>query len=151
MSECIKIGVHTDDFDIAAEIERHRTTSTGAIVSFTGTVRDDSGTLTALELEHYPGMTENQLRKIAETATKRWALNGCTVIHRYGRLEPAENIVLVIVSSPHRQDAFDAASYLMDYLKTDAPFWKKEESDGKVAWVDAKSSDDAAKDKWANR
>ena len=119
----------------------------GAIVSFTGLVRADAG-LVALTLEHYPAMTTRQLNTIAATAWARWPLIGGTVIHRYGRLLPGDSIVLVAIASAHRGAAFEAAEFLMDWLKTRAPFWKQEDRDGAQSWVAAKSSDDAAAARW---
>lgn len=122
----------------------------GALVSFTGYCRDEAGRLAALEIEHYPGMAEGQIGKIAEAAAARWPLAGCTVIHRYGRILPGEEIVFVACASTHRQAAFEAASFIMDFMKTDAPFWKREHLvDGSVgAWVEARDTDDAATDRW---
>ncbi len=123
----------------------------GAVVTFTGLCRDEAGRLAALELEHYPGMAEKELAKIAAEAAERWPLLGLTVVHRHGRLAPAEPIVLVIAAAGHRQPAFQAASFLMDYLKTRAPFWKKEHrADGSVGeWVEARTEDDDAADRWS--
>jgi molybdopterin synthase catalytic subunit len=122
----------------------------GAIVSFTGLCRDEDGTLAALELEHYPGMAEAEIARVAEEAAARWPLRALTVIHRYGRISPGERIVLVIAAARHRGEAFAAAEFLMDYLKTKAPFWKKEHrADAAPAgWVEAKASDDAAAERW---
>ena len=122
----------------------------GAAVTFTGYCRSEGGALAALELEHYPGMAEAELARIADEAIARWPLLGLTVIHRYGRIKPGEPIVLVIAASAHRNAAFDAASFLMDYLKTRAPFWKKEHrADGSASeWVAAKDQDDSAAARW---
>lgn len=147
------VRVQGDDFDAAAETARlvagHA--SAGAIVSFTGLCRDEGGRLSALELEHYPGMAEAQIERICRTAVTRFSLLGIAAIHRVGRIAPGENIVLVIAAAPHRHAAFDGASFVMDYLKTAAPFWKKEHfADGSEGgWVAAKDSDDTALEKWS--
>jgi|SRR5690606_15956936 len=146
------IRVQREDFDIGAEIaavSRGRT-DVGAVVSFTGLCRDEGGALAALELEHYPGMAEAEIARIARQAVDRWPLQAVTVIHRYGRIEPGANIVLVVTASPHRQAAFEAASFLMDFLKSNAPFWKKERrADGSEGdWVEAKASDLEALGRW---
>jgi molybdopterin synthase catalytic subunit len=122
----------------------------GAVVTFTGLCRDEQGALAALELEHYPGMAEDEIARVAAEAERRWPLLGMTVIHRYGRVRPGDNIVLVVTVSSHRQAAFAAADFLMDYLKTRAPFWKKEiHADGSEGqWVEAKDADDAALERW---
>ena len=123
----------------------------GAVVTFSGLCRDESGTLSALELEHYPGMAEAEIRRIADEAASRWPLLGLTVIHRFGRIAPGENIVLVVAASAHRHAAFEAASFMMDYLKTRAPFWKKEHRrDGTEGeWVEAREIDDHSAQRWA--
>ena len=149
------IRVQAEDFDCAAEIRALTAgrDDIGAVVSFTGLVRrgDGDAAIRAMTLEHYPGMTEAELERIEAQARARWTLSGCTIIHRHGRLAPGENIVLVITASPHRRAAFEAAEFLMDYLKTDAPFWKKEELiQGDSNWVAANSSDDAAAERWRN-
>lgn len=149
-----RIAIQRDDFDTGAEIEAaHRTAGSGAgaVVSFSGLCRDEGGRLEALELEHYPGMAEAEIRRIAAEAVERWPVSALTVIHRHGRIRPGENIVLVVAASAHRQAAFDAASFLMDYLKSDAPFWKKERlaGGGDGGWVSANEADDAAKRRWA--
>ncbi len=148
----IKIAIQAQDFDLNEEIAlltagRH---DIGAVVSFSGLCRDEDGTLSALELEHYPGMAERQIQEIAERAATRWPLTGITAIHRFGKILPGENIVLVITASKHRQAAFDSANYLMDFLKTTAPFWKKEYLKGGDVgeWVSAKDGDDDALGKW---
>jgi len=148
------IRVQTDDFDSGAEMRSltQGRDDIGAVVSFTGLVRADSpeGRISAMTLEHYPGMTEGELERIEQDARQRWPLQACLIVHRYGRLTPGENIVLVITASPHRQAAFEAASFLMDFLKTNAPFWKKEELlSGESGWVEAKSADDAALERWS--
>lgn len=147
------IRVQREDFDVAAEIARlaEGRGETGAVVTFSGLCRDEAGTLAALELEYYPGMAEAEMTRIAGEALDRWPLTGLTAIHRHGRITPGENIVLVAAASPHRQAAFEAASFMMDYLKTSAPFWKKEHrTDGTAGeWVSAKDVDDAALARWA--
>lgn len=146
------IRVQRDDFDVAAEVTRltQGRGDTGAVVTFSGLCRDEAGTLEALELEHYPGMAEAEMTRIACEAIARWPLTGLTAIHRHGRIAPGGNIVLVAAASPHRQAAFEAASFMMDYLKTSAPFWKKEHRrDGTAgAWVSAKDTDDDATARW---
>lgn len=146
------IRVQQENFDIGAEIEAVRSdrTDIGAIVSFTGTVRDTAKgePISEMTLEHYPGMTEKELEHIEAEANARWPLQGSLIIHRYGPMKPGENIVLVVTASEHRQAAFEAAEFLMDFLKTDAPFWKKEEGPEGGDWVDARECDDAARDRW---
>lgn len=146
------IRVQSEDFDASAEAKKltDNDRSIGAVVTFTGLCRDDGGTLSALELEHYPGMAEAELNRIATLAIERFDLLGLTAIHRFGKIPTGDNIVLVIAASRHRQAAFDGANFVMDYLKTSAPFWKKEHGkDGTAGeWIEAKTTDDAAKDKW---
>ncbi|MAZ16252.1 MAG: molybdopterin synthase catalytic subunit [Ahrensia sp.] len=146
------IRVQKEDFDAAAESARLSANrrDVGAVVTFTGLCRDESGTLSALELEHYPGMAEAEISRIARQAVQRWPVTGLTVIHRHGRIAPGENIVLVVAASSHRQAAFEAADFMMDFLKTRAPFWKKEHrTDGSEGgWVEAKDADDAAAERW---
>ncbi len=146
------IRIQREDFDIAAETARltQGRRDIGAVVTFTGLCRDEDGRLAALELEHYPGMAEDEITRIANEAIARWPLTGLTAIHRHGRIAPGENIVLVIAASSHRQAAFEAASFVMDFLKTSAPFWKKEHpADGSPGgWVEAKDADDAATLRW---
>lgn len=146
------IRVQSEDFDASAEAKKltDNDRSIGAVVTFTGLCRDDGGTLSALELEHYPGMAEAELNRIAALAIERFDLLGLTAIHRFGTIPTGDNIVLVIAASRHRQAAFDGANFVMDYLKTSAPFWKKEHGkDGTAGeWIEAKSTDDTAKDKW---
>lgn len=120
----------------------------GAIVSFTGLVRDEGGTLSRMEIEHYPGMTERALEAIAKEATKRWSLTDALVIHRYGALHAGEVIMMVATAARHRQQAFEAADFLMDYLKSRAPFWKKEFGEAGQSWVAAKDEDEAALKRW---
>lgn len=147
------VRIQAEDFDVAAEIAaltRSRP-NIGAVVTFSGLCRDENGALTALELEHYPGMAEAEIGRIAAEAARRWPLSGLLVIHRHGLIRPGENIVLVISASSHRQAAFEAASFLMDYLKTDAPFWKREHrADGtEGGWVEAREADDEARARWS--
>lgn len=151
------IRVQQEDFDIGAEMERLRAgrTDIGAIVTFTGTVRDTAPNsegkgdpVSRMTLEHYPGMTEKELERIECEANKRWPLQASLIVHRYGPLKPGDNIVLVITASAHRHAAFEAAEFLMDYLKTSAPFWKKEDGADGGDWVDARASDDAALTRW---
>lgn len=146
------IRVQHEDFDLSAESRAltEGRADIGAVVSFTGLCRDEAGTLSALELEHYPGMAEAEIRRIGEEAIARFGLIGLTAIHRFGKIAPGGQIVLVIATAPHRQAAFDGASFMMDYLKTSAPFWKKEHrKDGTAGdWVSAKDADDRARDKW---
>jgi molybdopterin synthase catalytic subunit len=145
----LRISIQTEDFDIAAEIEAltKGRTDIGAVASFTGIVRGDDG-LTSLTLEHYPGMTEQEIERHVEEAQSRWPLGGVTIIHRVGRLVLGERIMLVAVAARHRADAFTACEFLMDYLKTRAPFWKQEERGGRLTWVEAKACDDEAAKRW---
>jgi len=138
------IRVQTQDFDIGAEIAALTSgrTDIGAVVTFTGLVRD-----VVLELEHYPGMTERELERIEAEAHERWRLQASLIIHRVGKLAPGDNIVLVVTASAHRGDAFQAAEFLMDYLKTRAPFWKREGE----KWVEARESDDEAAKRWSKK
>jgi len=128
-------------------------TDIGAVVTFTGICRgsEAGAPIAAMTLEHYPGMAETEIARHVEEAEARWRLLGVTIIHRHGRLVPGDNIVLVVTAAPHRGDAFAAAEFLMDYLKTRAPFWKQEERPDGTVWVDAKSADDAAADRWAKQ
>ncbi len=144
------IRVQEEDFDAGAEIAALKAgrTDIGAIVSFIGTVRDQSGAVEEMSLEHYPGMTEAELAKIENEANARWPLQASLVVHRYGNLKPGDNIVLVLTASEHRDAAFEAARFLMDYLKTRAPFWKKESGKGLSRWVEAEARDDAARARW---
>ena len=146
------VRVQAGDFDVAAEVAALTAgrTDIGAVVTFCGLCRDEAGRLSALELEHYPGMAEGEIARIAAEAADRWALQGLTVVHRHGRIAPGENIVLVVAASSHRQAAFEAAGYLMDYLKSRAPFWKKEHhADGSEGgWVEAKETDEQAAARW---
>ena len=146
------IRVQVEDFDAAAEARMltQADQTIGAVVTFTGLCRDDGGALSALELEHYPGMAEAEMLRIAKLSIDRFQLLGLTAIHRHGKIATGENIVLVIAASRHRQAAFDGANFVIDYLKTAAPFWKKEHAkDGTAGdWIAAKDADDTAKDKW---
>ncbi|WP_224797678.1 molybdopterin synthase catalytic subunit MoaE [Idiomarina abyssalis] len=149
----ISVRVQQEDFDLATEYQRlAQNKQCGAVVTFTGLVRDSvEGGLRGLELEHYPGMTEKALTDIVEEAQKRWDLHGVTVIHRVGYLALNEQIVMVAVASGHRQAAFSAASFIMDYLKTQAPFWKKEHTEEGEHWVEAKQSDQQAAEQWSQQ
>jgi molybdopterin synthase catalytic subunit len=148
----ILVRVQAESFDGAAEAAQltQGCTNIGALVSFTGLCRDEGGALAALEIEHYPGMAEAEINRAAREAASRWPLEGALAVHRYGLIRPGEPIVLVITASQHRGEAFAAASFLMDYLKTEAPFWKKRHLAGKGAgdWVEAKPQDHAAAQKW---
>jgi molybdopterin synthase catalytic subunit len=156
MTVPVTIRLQEADFDVAGEIaalSRGRT-DIGAVVSFTGICRDDraggkgGGAIAALTLEHYPGMAEAEIARHVDEATARWPLTGVTVIHRFGRIVPGENIVLVVTASSHREAAFQGAEFLMDYLKTSAPFWKREEGASGAAWVEAHDRDDTAAARW---
>lgn len=145
------VRVQAAPFDPGAEANAlaARASGCGAVVTFSGLVRDEGGALAAMEIEHYPGMTEKALEKIASEAASRWSLGGALVIHRHGRLAPGETIMMVATAAPHRADAFAAAEFLMDYLKSRAPFWKKEvRHDGAADWVAARDDDEAALDRW---
>ena len=140
----MKISVQQEEFDLGAEVKAISGNSKiGAVASFIGLVRD-----VQMTLEHYPGMTERAIAKIVEEARNRWQVMDCTVIHRYGALQPNDQIVLVAVASAHRGDAFAACEFIMDYLKTQAPFWKKEQTAEGARWVEAKTSDDKAAERW---
>jgi molybdopterin synthase catalytic subunit len=147
-----RISVQTEDFDIGAEFTALTAgrADIGGIGCFVGTVRADAGDrVAAMTLEHYPAMTERSIARITEEAERRWQLLGCTVIHRVGRLTAGENIVLVVAAAAHRQPALDATAFLIDWLKTKAPFWKKEEfTSGGATWVEARDADDAAAARW---
>lgn len=147
------VSLQTSDFDIATEIDALSSgdTGIGAVVTFTGLVRDmvNDERIVDMTLEHYPAMAQAELERIEEEAQKRWPLNGTRVIHRFGTLKPGERIVLVVTASSHRQAAFEAAEFIMDFLKTRAPFWKKEKlKQGDSGWVEAKDKDDAALERW---
>jgi molybdopterin synthase catalytic subunit len=144
------IRVQQEDFDIGAEIATLKAgrTDIGAVVAFLGTVRDQDGAIEALTLEHYPGMTEAELTRIEAEARARWPLQASLIVHRVGTLRPSDNIVLVLTASAHREAAFAAAEFLMDYLKTRAPLWKRESGPGGSRWVEANAKDDAASTRW---
>jgi molybdopterin synthase catalytic subunit len=149
----LAVRVQRQDFDVGAEVARLTAgrTDIGAVVTFTGVVREQNsgGPIAGMTLEHYPGMTEAELARVEAEACQRWPLQASLVVHRVGALRPGDNIVLVVTASAHRQVAFDAAAFLMDYLKTSAPFWKKElGADGTEHWVEARESDDAAAERW---
>lgn len=148
----MRVVVQAADFDVSAEMARLHATehSIGAVVSFTGLVReeDSSDRLISLTLEHYPGMTERELTRIAEEARSRWSLQAVTVIHRFGELKPSDQIVLVLTASAHRGAAFEAAQFLMDYLKVSAPFWKKEVRQSGERWIEERCSDDETAARW---
>lgn len=148
----MSVRVQSEDFDPGAELERLTggNHAIGGAVSFVGLVRDMAGgqPITAMTLEHYPGMTERQLEAIEAEARQRWPLDASLIIHRYGRLEPGDRIVLVITASAHRQAAFEACHFLIDWLKTKAPFWKLEETPEGATWVDARDSDTQAAERW---
>jgi molybdopterin synthase catalytic subunit len=140
----MKISVQPADFDSGLETRNlSKDRRVGAVASFVGVVRE-----VPMTLEHYPGMTENAIRKIVDEAAARWKVMDCTVIHRHGELQPGDQIVLVAVASAHRADAFAACEFIMDYLKTRAPFWKKEQRAGGAQWVEARSADDQAAERW---
>lgn len=147
------VKVQSEDFDVASEVDvlTSGRTDVGAIVTFTGRVRDDDKDrpITSMTLEHYPGMTEAELSAIEAEANARWPLQASLIIHRTGELSPGDNIVLVVTASAHRQAAFEAAGFLMDYLKTRAPFWKKETGpEGESSWVEARENDETAATRW---
>lgn len=146
------VSIQTQDFDLSAEVAALRAgdTRVGAVCAFVGTVRDrnDGQSVSTLELEHYPGMTEKAIESMVTEARRRFDLYGVRVIHRVGRLAPLDQIVLVAVTSAHRGESFQACEFLMDYLKTQAPFWKKEDTPEGARWVDARVSDDAALARW---
>ena len=148
----MRVSIQTQDFDLSAEVAALRALDpgVGAVVSFVGTVRDhaEGSAVTAMELEHYPGMTERAIEAMIEAAQQRFDMRAARVIHRVGVLAPQAQIVLVIVTSAHRGQAFQACEFLMDYLKTQAPFWKKETTPEGARWVDARSGDDAALSRW---
>ncbi|HOS87196.1 MAG TPA: molybdenum cofactor biosynthesis protein MoaE [Burkholderiaceae bacterium] len=147
-----RVSIQTEDFDLAAEVAalRQGDGRVGAVCSFVGTVRDrnDGQSVSTMELEHYPGMTEKSIEAMIDAAHRRFDILGARVIHRVGLLHPLDQIVLVVVSSAHRGESFQACEFLMDYLKTQAPFWKKEQTSEGARWVDARVSDDAALAKW---
>jgi molybdopterin synthase catalytic subunit len=145
------IRIQTEDFDIGAEIAALKAdrSDIGAIVTFTGTVRDQHGAVAEMTLEHYPGMTESELARIEAEANARWPLQASLIVHRVGTLKAGDNIVLVVTASEHRDAAFDAAKFLMDYLKTAAPLWKREAGAGGTRWVEAEARDEAATARWS--
>jgi molybdopterin synthase catalytic subunit len=144
------VRIQTESFDAGAELNAFTDTAAGAgaVVSFTGVVRDVDGSLVAMEIEHYPGMTEKAIATIVSEAQTRWDLAGALVIHRHGRLTAGDQIMMVATASRHRVDAFQAAEFLMDYLKSRAPFWKKEMTQSGNGWVEARDEDEAALDRW---
>lgn len=148
------VSIQREDFDLATEIDAltNQPGGVGAVASFVGACRHEGGRLSGLELEHYPGMAEAEIARVADAAAARWPLLGLTVIHRYGVIRPGERIVLVAAAAAHRSAAFAATDYVMDFLKTRAPFWKREHlADGTVGqWVDAKEQDDAAASRWGD-
>jgi molybdopterin synthase catalytic subunit len=150
-----RVSIQAADFDLSQEVAMLRAgdAGVGAVAVFVGTVRDrsDGQGVSAMELEHYPGMTENAIETMIDTAHQRFDIRAARVVHRIGPLQPADQIVLVAVSSAHRGQAFQACEFLMDYLKTQAPFWKKETTTAGARWVDARSSDDAALERWGLR
>ena len=152
MSVTATIRIQQADFDVAQEIAAlsKGRADVGAVVTFSGICRgsENGEPIAALALEHYPGMAEAEIGRHADEALSRWPLQGLTIIHRFGRIAPGENIVLVVTASSHRQAAFEAAEFLMDYLKTNAPFWKREESEKGTSWIDARDHDDAATARW---
>ena len=152
MTRPVTIRIQTADFDIAREIAALTASRTdiGAVVTFSGICRGSEGgdATTAMTLEHYPGMAEAEITRHADEAMTRWPLTGVTIVHRVGRIVPGENIMVVLTASAHRQAAFQAAEFLMDYLKAHAPFWKREETADGAGWVAAKSDDDAAAARW---
>jgi molybdopterin synthase catalytic subunit len=150
-----EVRIQTEDFDLTTEIARLRADhpKVGGVVSFVGTVRDlnEGAAVSAMELEHYPGMTEQSISDVIDRAKQRWPIISALVIHRVGPLLPKDQIVLVAVTSAHRGEAFAASEFIIDYLKTEAPFWKKEQTPDGARWVDARVSDDAALEKWNRR
>jgi molybdopterin synthase catalytic subunit len=148
-----EVRIQTEDFDLSREMAQLRAgnAKVGAIVNFVGTVRDlnEGASVAEMELEHYPGMTEQSIQAIIDQAKQRWPIDGALVIHRVGPLMPMDQIVLVAVTSPHRGEAFSACEFIIDYLKTEAPFWKKEQTPEGARWVDARTSDDDALKKWS--
>jgi molybdopterin synthase catalytic subunit len=156
MSANVTIRIQGDDFDVSSEIAALTASRTdiGAVVTFSGICRGGEGAgdaTTALTLEHYPGMAEAEIARHADEAMTRWPLTGVTIVHRVGRILPGENIMVVLTASAHRQAAFQAAEFLMDYLKAHAPFWKREETAGGSGWIAAKTDDDDAAARWDNK
>jgi molybdopterin synthase catalytic subunit len=152
LSTRLSVAVQTEDFDLGREYTALLADdrSIGAVVAFVGTVRDLNlaDDVVALELEHYPGMTEKSLHTILEAATQRWSLQGARIVHRFGKMYPGDQIVLVLTASAHRGDAYEANNFIMDYLKTEAPFWKKEWTPEGPRWIEARDSDDKAAARW---
>jgi len=142
----MKVSIQQEDFDVGVETRKFTDPKIGAIATFVGVVRE-----VPMTLEHYPGMTQKALEKIVREAQERWQVLDCTVIHRYGPLQPMDQIVLVAVASAHRGDAFAACEFIMDYLKTQAPFWKKEQTPDGEKWVEARASDDEAAGRWTKK
>jgi molybdopterin synthase catalytic subunit len=150
----VAVRVQREDFDVGAEVRRLTAgrTDIGAVVTFTGIMRseNDGASVAGMTLEHYPGMTESELARVEAEAAQRWPLQASLIVHRVGTLQPGDNIVLVVTASAHREAAFSAAEFLMDYLKTRAPFWKKEaRANGENHWVHARDSDDRAVERWS--
>lgn len=146
----MRLAVRREPFDLGTEVAAFTASSAGAgaVVSFAGLVRDNGGTLAAMEIEHYPGMTEKAISAVMQAAVERWDLTDALVIHRHGTLRPGEPIMMVATAAPHRAAAFAAAEYLMDYLKSRAPFWKKEIGENGAAWVAARAEDEVALERW---
>ena len=153
--QLFEVRVEAEDFDVSAELARLRSCDSGigALASFVGIVRDlnDDKSVSTMTLEHYPGMTERSIDQILMQAKARWSVMGAVVVHRVGELRPSDQIVLVAIASAHRGDAFEACEFVMDYLKTQAPFWKKEETPQGARWVDARATDNQAAARWGNR
>jgi molybdopterin synthase catalytic subunit len=149
----MSVRVQSQPFDMGAELQAFTegAKGAGAVVTFSGLVRDEGGTLSGMEIEHYPGMTEKALAKIRDEAMARWSLSDAMIIHRYGPLRPDEQIMMVATASRHRADAFAAAEFLMDYLKSRAPFWKKEQGAEGADWVAARDEDEAALNRWLDK
>ncbi len=146
----IRVSVQAEPIDVAAALAQAEVPGTGGIATFTGIVRADDG-VSVLELEHYPGATEAALEALADQAAERWALRAVTIIHRVGAMVPGDRVVFIATAAAHRAPALDACAYLIDRLKTDAPFWKREMTGGDARWVDARDSDDAAAARWASK
>ena len=146
----MSVRVQSEPFDMGAEVAAFTASvpGAGAVVTFSGLVRDEGGTLTRMEIEHYPGMTEKALEKIRAEAVARWSLSDAMIVHRFGTMKPGDQIMMVATAARHRADAFAAAEFLMDYLKSRAPFWKKEFGAKGETWVSAKDEDEAALDRW---
>ena len=149
----MSVRVQAEAFDMGAEVAAFTKAASGAgaVVTFSGLVRDEGGTLSSMEIEHYPGMTEKALEAIRDEAMARWSLADAMIIHRHGAMAPGDQIMMVATAARHRTDAFAAAEFLMDYLKSRAPFWKKEFGADRAAWVSAKDEDEAALDRWSSQ